>query len=692
MQPRYYILCLLKVCLLSLLMLSIRYLLFLLAVFPLFALSSEIEQATQQKISSQIEKQTSLVFSEFEQGVELLSIKYNEDNGQTLSALNSFAADNPTKTNDDLAYLLGYRCYLELTTKNQESYNNTQQVLDELIISTASNPAIHAASNFCKAWFYYFDKNTEQYDFFIEQAFNHILNSQSSVLKYWIATTFSMMAQDTGRHSAAIEAAKLALTIATINQDNYRAATSWAIMAISEAELGFYDDALANNQLAIDWYSSINNQRAILGLYQNRGFILNSQGNTSEAKAIYLDAISQAELLDHQDAIHEIYSNLAAIAFTDGDLELSNNYAEKTLAYAQESDYRSLAAHAYSIMAINYVYLNELEIAKDYFERGNRFFEEFKMVSQLADNFKSWSEAMASIRNYEAAYNAQLRYKSLSDKIFNTERESRMLRIKELYQATQKDQEIEKLAFENQRKNIEIENKSLEQKIWLLSAVIAILAFVMLSIFYRKLKNSNQTLTKYNTKLNEERFIDPLTGSLSRRFFEVQQREHILNSSEISFSLFVLDIDHFKSINDNYGHACGDYILKIFCQRIRNSIRKQDNFIRMGGEEFLLVIENSNYDSDAKLLHKLLCLIKNETVEFEQHTLSISMSVGVASNVSIYDEKSLDIALELADQALYKAKSSGRNQGELLDLHSIPLTNVINNYDLIVSKTIHGVE
>ena len=134
-------------------------------------------------------------------------------------------------------------------------------------------------------------------------------------------------------------------------------------MAISEAELGYYDDALTNNQLAIDWYSSISNQRAILGLYQNRGFILTSQGNTSEAKAIYLDAISQAELLDHQDAVHEIYSNLAAIAFTDGDLELSNNYAEKTLAYAKKSDYRSLTAHAYSILAINYVYLNELDLA-----------------------------------------------------------------------------------------------------------------------------------------------------------------------------------------------------------------------------------------------------------------------------------------------------------------------------------------
>ncbi|MDE3273577.1 tetratricopeptide repeat protein [Pseudoalteromonas sp. G4] len=163
-----------------------------------------------------------------------------------------------------------------------------------------------AAANFCHAWFHYFDKNTQLYDFFIEQAFNYILNSQSSVLKYWIATTFSMMAQDTGRHSASIEAAKLALAIANTNQDNYRAATSWAIMAVSEAELGFYEDALANNQLAIDWYNSIDNTNAILRLYQSRGYILNTQGNTQEAKAIYLDAIEQAKKLNHQDAIHEI--------------------------------------------------------------------------------------------------------------------------------------------------------------------------------------------------------------------------------------------------------------------------------------------------------------------------------------------------------------------------------------------------
>lgn len=676
----------------KLVMLSIRYLFLLLTALLPFTSTAETDQATQQKISSQIEKQNSLKFSDFELEIEQLSIKYNQDNAQTLSALNNFATANPPKSNDDLAYLLGYRCYLELVTKNQENYTKTQNALTELTLSTASNPAILAAANFCKSWFYYFDKNTQQYDFYIEQAFNYVLSSQSAVLKYWIATTFSMMAQDTGRHSASIEAAKLALAIASTNKDNYRAATSWAIMAISEAELGFYEDALVNNQLAIDWYNSIDNKNATLGLYQNRGFILNTQGNTEQAKAIYLDAIEQAKQLNHQDAIHEIYSNLAAIAFTDGDIELSNDYAKKTLKYAVESDYKSLEAHAYAIMAINYVYLNKLDKAYDYFERGNRYFEEYKMISQLADNFKSWSEAMAKINNYKAAYDAQLRYKSLSDKIFNTERESRMLRIKELYQATQKDQEIEKLAFENQRKNIEIENKSLEQKIWLLSAVIALLAFIILSIVYRKLRSSNKTLAKYNSKLSEERFVDPLTESLNRRFFEVQQRERILNSGEISFSLFALDIDHFKSLNDTYGHACGDYVLKEFCQRIRNSIRQHDNLIRMGGEEFLLVIENSNYDSDAKLLKKLLLLICNNPIKFEQHSLTISMSVGVASNVSIYDEKSLDIALELADQALYKAKNSGRNQGELLDLHSVTLISVINNYDMIVSKTVLGTE
>lgn len=671
-------------------MLFIRYCLLLLMLLPLFVSASEAEEVMQQHISTHIQKHANLAFSMFEQEIEKISIEYYHDNQKILSALNTFANDTPAKSTEDLAYLLAYRCYLELTTNNKKSYEQTQSTLSKLILSTASNPSIQSASNFCLSWLYYFENNTQQYDFHIEQAFNYVLSSQSAVLKYWIATTFSIMAQDTGRHSAAIEAAKLALAIAHVNNDNYRAATSSAIMAISEAELGFYDDALANNQLAIDWYTSVDNKIAILRLYQNRGFILNSQGNTDQAKSIYLNSIEQAKHLNQQDAIHEIYSNLASIAFTEGELALSNDYAEKTLAYAIENDYKSLAAHAYAIMAINYVYLNKLGVAEDYFERGNSYFEEYKMISQLADNYKSWSEAMASIKHYEAAYKAHLRYKSLSDKIFNTERESRMLRIKELYQATQKDQKIEKLAFENQRKNIEIEKKSLEQKIGVLSATTALLAFVMLSIFYRKLKSSNQTLTKYNIKLSEERFIDPLTESLNRRFFEVQQRERILNTSEVSFSLFALDIDHFKRINDNYGHACGDYVLKVFCKRIRNSIRQHDNLIRMGGEEFLLVIENSNYDSDAKLLKKLMLLVNSESIEFEQHNLTISMSVGVASNVSIYDEKSLDIALELADQALYKAKNSGRNQGELLDLHSIPLANVINNYELIASKTIHG--
>ncbi|WP_100914123.1 GGDEF domain-containing protein [Pseudoalteromonas spongiae] len=650
--------------------------------------ATEIKQATQQNISAHIQKQSNLTFSNYENRIEQLSLKHNQDNLEMLAALNQFNEQNPTNNLNDLAYLLSYRCYLELVNNQQHAYQRTEQSLLALTISSASDPAISAATSFYKSWRYYFEKDAKQYDLYIEQSFNYALNAQTPVLKYWIAISFAMMAQDTGRHSAAIEAAKLAMTIANVNKDNYREATSRAIIAISEAELGFFDDALINNQWAIDWYKSVDQQNAILGLYQNRGFILNSQGNTAQAKAIYLDAIEQAKKLENQDAIHEIYSNLAAIAFTEGELALSNDYAKKTLQYAQQSDYQTLAAHAYSIMAINNVYLNQLDLALEYFDKGNSYFEEYKMISLLADNYKSWSEAMASIENFEAAYKAQLRYKELSDKIFNTERESRMLRIKELYEVAQKDQEIEQLAFDNQRKNTEIENKSLQKKIWVLSAVITLLAFIILSFFYRKLNTSNKKLTKHNTKLNEERFIDPLTESLNRRFFEVQQRERMLNLPEVSFSLFALDIDHFKSLNDTYGHACGDQVLKQFCQRIRQSIRQQDNLIRMGGEEFLLVIENSNLEADAQLIKKLLTITNSEPITFELHRVSISVSIGAASNVNIYDETTLDFALELADQALYKAKLAGRNQGELLDLYQINLASVINNYDMIVSKTV----
>ena len=121
------------------------------------------------------------------------------------------------------------------------------------------------------------------------------------------------------------------------------------------------------------------------------------------------------------------------------------------------------------------------------------------------------------------------------------------------------------------------------------------------------------------------------------------------------FSLLMLDIDHFKNVNDTYGHDMGDFVLKELCSAIKNMIRKTDIFGRWGGEEFLLILPNTNKDEAISIATKIRNIIENHKFDYIPQ---VTISIGV----SVYNEKSRkEIFLKKVDDALYKAKSSGRN-------------------------------
>ena len=126
------------------------------------------------------------------------------------------------------------------------------------------------------------------------------------------------------------------------------------------------------------------------------------------------------------------------------------------------------------------------------------------------------------------------------------------------------------------------------------------------------------------------------------------------------FSILLVDIDHFKKINDNYGHDKGDFVIKTISSLIRRNIRSSDICSRWGGEEFLILASNSDLKSALKLSENLKELIEKSQFETKY---SITISIGV----STFDENlSQEELLKLADNALYKAKKNGRNRVEFV--------------------------
>ncbi len=157
--------------------------------------------------------------------------------------------------------------------------------------------------------------------------------------------------------------------------------------------------------------------------------------------------------------------------------------------------------------------------------------------------------------------------------------------------------------------------------------------------------------------------VDPLTGLYNRRHFAELARKEIdlavRYGRPVSFVL--IDLDHFKDINDTYGHAIGDTVLKKFATQLDESLRKVDVAARYGGEEFVVLLPNITIDAAETTAERLRKIVETTAIETEAGLMSITMSLGVTCHTGV-DEQSLEILLDRADQALYESKLNGRNR------------------------------
>lgn len=161
---------------------------------------------------------------------------------------------------------------------------------------------------------------------------------------------------------------------------------------------------------------------------------------------------------------------------------------------------------------------------------------------------------------------------------------------------------------------------------------------------------------------SERAFTDPLTGLANRRAFD-ERLDHVLNTIDRyggSVSLILLDIDHFKRVNDGYGHDAGDAVLKVIASTVASSVRTIDLAARFGGEEIAILLPRTGVDGARELAERLRRAVANRAIEARGQTLRVTASFGVACYPeSTGDQRSL---FTTADAALYEAKASGRNQ------------------------------
>ena len=198
---------------------------------------------------------------------------------------------------------------------------------------------------------------------------------------------------------------------------------------------------------------------------------------------------------------------------------------------------------------------------------------------------------------------------------------------------------------------------------WSFAAMAATLLFglVLVSALSR-FSSERDALTSRAAALQVEASTDPLTGLYNRRYFEQALAEYMtaFQKADAPLGLLTLDLDHFKSVNDTYGHDAGDVVLKELAKLLSGLTREHDIVARTGGEEFAILAPFSRADQIRPFAERLCRMVANMRVDLDTVVLRPTVSIGLASTLD--DVRDARALMKLSDERLYQAKEQGRNR------------------------------
>lgn len=359
---------------------------------------------------------------------------------------------------------------------------------------------------------------------------------------------------------------------------------------------------------------------------------------------------------------------------------LRNEAFDKTVEYARET---IVVADRYDSDYEKAVSLNNMSIA---FRAMSKFDEAIAALNEADEVYVKlqhkqsmlWSlEDFSLIYEKKGDYKAALEYyKRLhndSMELLRKTNSEKVLELQKVYESEKKQREIDRLKQNGLLSDSELKAQRIIITSIALLAVLIAIGFVFLYNRNKAIAAANAKLDELNARLKQQALRDPLTSLHNRRFIaEVQdklvnavmrRKNHDVHKAKIG--LVLLDIDHFKKINDQYGHDVGDEVLVRVSSDLVNTLRGGDIAARWGGEEFLVVLLDTNVEGVRAFCERLLTLRNASVIPLGQTSGKVTMSMGYTL-IPFADDASESLSwnesIKLVDKLLYIAKEHGRNQ------------------------------
>src|SRR5262249_51245626 len=220
-------------------------------------------------------------------------------------------------------------------------------------------------------------------------------------------------------------------------------------------------------------------------------------------------------------------------------------------------------------------------------------------------------------------------YRQMADELNQQDRQRAVIELQEGFTNERRQHELDMLSREGRLKDEELLHRSLEMKLWAIAGVSTLLLLAVLALLVRRLRLRNRQLTDSNERLRIQAEVDPLTGVANRHHLHaVMARQP---GRGLEGTLYLIDLDNFKEINDRCGHAGGDAVLVEMARRLRAVLRDDDLVVPWGGEEFLVLVRALPAAESETLARRLLGAFADTPVMHDGRPLPVSASIGYAS-------------------------------------------------------------
>lgn len=439
------------------------------------------------------------------------------------------------------------------------------------------------------------------------------------------------------------------------------------------------------------------------------GFVNMQMGNFAIAREYMQSAHTLFVEIGAKRDVDWALSGLAELNFKEGNIEVAMEQATEIMQRATANNYNSLLMDIQLLILDIHIHNKAYSVAAALIDEAlifARSLEEAHKVSQLLALKVQVSEQRNELGT---AFNALKQQKALDDSLLDQQRIDAIASIQAQTEFIRRENQIALLQQQQALEQIQ-EQKKREQQLFIGIACIGvlILGFLVYSraiqVKYtrqleQEVKRRTAELQKANTELAALSVTDNLTGLKNRRFLEHQIENELITAArkpqttkdqrgqheQTDLCLFVVDIDHFKNINDTYGHVAGDRVLKQTAERLQKVLRASDYLVRWGGEEFVVAARFSQSQMATDLADRIIHGMQEAPFFVDENSReTITCSVGFCCfsyQTDLPSDNRISTLFSIADSCLYAAKSAGRNRWvgiiDMMQPNSFPLPNTI---------------